>query len=46
MSDDKKNALKNLSTAIKIDSKYKKEAKNDEDFKNLWDDPEFKKIVE
>ena len=29
-----------------LDSKYKKISKKDEDFKNLWDDEDFKKIVE
>ena len=42
---DKENALKNLSKAIDLDAKYKEEAKSDEDFKNLWDDEDFKRIV-
>jgi tetratricopeptide (TPR) repeat protein len=41
----KADALKNLCTAIKLDSKYKDAAKKDEDFKNLWDDKDFKKII-
>ena len=42
---DKENALKNLSKAIDLDAKYKEEVKSDEDFKNLWDDEDFKRIV-
>ena len=42
---DKQNALKNLSKAIDLDAKYKEEAKRDEDFKILWDDGDFKRIV-
>jgi tetratricopeptide (TPR) repeat protein len=42
---DKENALKNLSKAIDLDAKCKKHAKRDEDFKNLWDDDDFKRIV-
>ena len=42
---DKENALKNLSKAIDLDAKYKEMAKRDEDFKNLWDDEDFKRIV-
>ena len=42
---DKENALKNLTRAIELDAKFKEEAKRDEDFKNLWDDEDFKKIV-
>jgi tetratricopeptide (TPR) repeat protein len=44
--DDKSNALKNLSRAIELDNKYKEDAKKDEDFRNLWNDEDFKKIVE
>ena len=39
---DKDNTLKNLSRAIDLDGIYKKEAKKDEDFKNLSDDENFK----
>jgi len=42
---DKENALKNLSKAIDLDAKNKEDAKSDEDFKNLWDDEDFKRIV-
>jgi tetratricopeptide (TPR) repeat protein len=42
---DKENALKHLSKAIDLDAKYKEKAKSDEDFKNLWDDEDFKRIV-
>ncbi len=42
---DKENALKNLSKAIDLDAKYKEKAKSDDDFKNLWDDEDFKRIV-
>ena len=42
---DKENALKNLSKAIDLDAKSKEMAKSDEDFKNLWDDEDFKRIV-
>ena len=42
---DKKNALKHLSKAIALDAKYKEKAKSDMDFKNLWDDDDFKRIV-
>ena len=42
---DKENALRNLSKAIKSDAKCKEYAKKDEDFKNLWDDEDFKRLV-
>ncbi len=42
---DKENALKNLSKAIALDAKYKEDAKSDDDFKNLWDNEDFKRIV-
>ena len=42
---ERKDALKSLSRAIQLDPKFKKNAKEDEDFKSLWDDEEFKKIV-
>jgi hypothetical protein len=29
-----------------LDQKNKEEAKKDEDFRDLWDDEDFKKIVE
>ncbi len=42
---DKENALGDLSKAIELDAKYKEEAEKDKDFKNLWDDEDFKKIL-
>jgi len=42
---DKENALKNLSKAVDLDAKSKEKAKSDADFKNLWDDEDFKRIV-
>ncbi|MEA2032655.1 MAG: tetratricopeptide repeat protein [Euryarchaeota archaeon] len=42
---DKENALKNLSKAIDLDAEHREKAKSDEDFKNLWDDEDFKRIV-
>ena len=42
---DKKNALLDLSKAVNLDEKHKKEAKEDKDFKEYWDDGEFKKIT-
>ena len=42
---DKQKALKNLSKAIDLDAKYKEEAKSDADFKNLWDNDDFRRIV-
>ena len=42
---DKENALENLSKAIELDAKYKERAKGYEDFRNLWDDEDFLKIV-
>jgi tetratricopeptide (TPR) repeat protein len=42
---DKENALKNLTKAIELNTEYKEKAKKDEDFKNLWDDEDFKKIA-
>jgi len=42
---DKSNALENLSKAIGLDAQFKEEAKSDKDFKKLWDDEDFLKIV-
>lgn len=39
-------ALKNLRRAIELDSAYKERAKKDEDFKHLWENEDFKKLVE
>lgn len=43
---DKQNALKHLNEAIKLRPAYKQSAKVNEDFKILWDDDEFKKLIE
>jgi tetratricopeptide (TPR) repeat protein len=43
---DKGKSLENLQKAIELDPKYKEKSKKDEDFKGLWDDEDFKKIVE
>ncbi len=43
---DKERSLYNLRKAIELDPEYKEKAKKDEDFRNLWDDENFKKIVE
>jgi tetratricopeptide (TPR) repeat protein len=43
---DKENSFENLRKAITLDIKLKEDAKKDEDFRNLWDDEGFKKIVE
>jgi len=43
---DKSKALENLAKAISLDSKYKEKSKKDEDFKDLWGDPDFLKLVE
>jgi len=45
LKEDKENALKHLSKATDLDAKYKEDAKSDEDFKNLWDDDDFKRVV-
>jgi len=41
----KQEALKKLTEAIKLDAKLKDKAKKDGDFKTLWDDEEFKRLV-
>ncbi len=43
---DKERSLESLGRAIALDQKYKVMSKKDEDFKGLWSDEEFKKIVE
>jgi len=45
MKDQDNAALENLSKAIDLKLKYKKKAKSDEDFRKLWDDEDFLKIV-
>lgn len=42
---DKETMLEYLKKAIELGGEYKK-AKEDEDFKDYWDDPEFKELVE
>lgn len=42
---DRTHALKTLSTVLRLKPEYKEEAKKDEDFRNLWDDEDFKRIV-
>ena len=44
--EDKIQMLRYLQEAIKFDKKFKEQAKTDEDFKDFWDDPDFKKLVE
>jgi len=41
----KAEALEFLAKAIRLDSKFKEDAKKDDDFKWLWDDPDVKKLV-
>ena len=43
---DKANALKNLEQAVSMESGFKQAAPKDEDFKSLWNDPEFKKLTQ
>ncbi|MCH8028372.1 MAG: tetratricopeptide repeat protein [Candidatus Dadabacteria bacterium] len=43
---EKENALPDLAKSIELDEYFKERAKEDDDFKDLWDDPEFKKLVE
>ncbi|MCK4428379.1 MAG: tetratricopeptide repeat protein [candidate division Zixibacteria bacterium] len=42
----KEKALESLKRAVELNLKYKEDAKKDEDFKNLWEDEDFKKLVE
>ncbi|MGR3292715.1 MAG: tetratricopeptide repeat protein, partial [Candidatus Scalindua sp.] len=43
---EKGKSLENLRKAIELELKWKEYARNDEDLKNLWDNEDFKKIVE
>ena len=43
---EKKGALLSLKKAIELDEQRGKDAKKDEDFKALWEDDDFKKLVE
>jgi hypothetical protein len=38
--------LKSLKKAIELNPQFKEQAKKDNDFKEYWDDPDFKKLVE
>lgn len=42
----KKESLESLKRAIELQPANKEEAKEEEDFKNLWEDGDFKKLVE
>jgi tetratricopeptide (TPR) repeat protein len=42
---DKANALADLAKAVSLDPRLKSNASGDVDFKNLWEDPDFKKII-
>lgn len=42
----KQEALSDLKRAIELDASYKEKAKKDEDFESLWEDEDFKKLVE
>lgn len=46
MKGEKEKAFSDLKRAIGLDKSYKEKAKKDEDFKNLWEDKDFKRIVE
>jgi tetratricopeptide (TPR) repeat protein len=46
MKGDKEKALRDLKKAIELDISHKEEAKEDKDFEKLWDDEDFKKLVE
>jgi tetratricopeptide (TPR) repeat protein len=42
---DKANALIDLGKAVSMNQQFKEYASKDEDFKSLWEDPDFKKII-
>jgi len=42
----KEQMLKSLKKAYELNPQFKADAKKDTDFKEYWDDPEFKKLVE
>ncbi len=46
LKEDKGKSIENLRKALELDPKYKEKAKKDEYFRNLWNDEDFKKIVE
>ena len=43
---DKEKALRDLKKAIELDISHKEDAKEDKDFEKLWDDEDFKKLIE
>ena len=43
---DKKNMISTLKKAIELFNKSKEKVKSDEDFKEYWNDPDFKKLTE
>ncbi|MDD5223410.1 MAG: tetratricopeptide repeat protein [bacterium] len=42
----KKDALKYLTRAVNMNAKLKEEVQRDENYRSLWNDPEFKRIVQ
>jgi len=44
--ENKNKAIFNLKHAIELDSSSKEKARNDEAFKELWKDEDFKKLME
>ncbi len=44
--ENKEKWFSNLKKAIELDKSYKEKAKTDKDFEKLWDDADFKKLVE
>jgi tetratricopeptide (TPR) repeat protein len=46
MKGDNEKAISNLKKTIELDISYKELAKEDKDFEKLWDDEDFKKLVE
>jgi len=42
---DKTNALADLEKAVSMNQQFKEYASKDEDFKSLWEDADFKKII-
>jgi tetratricopeptide (TPR) repeat protein len=46
LKNNKEKALEYLKKAIELNPKLKEEAKKDQNFKNLWDDEDFKKLTQ